>query len=307
MMAYTTTAHRFLKDSANTDLAADGAVYVDSPEGDSAAAARGVQDAQIQTTKVAKQAAADELALETLYDKSSPSYEGGSLVRGDFQHGVIVKDVKTRMSYYTFQFNPSEMSGGTQANWKLYSGASGILPIASFLHMNSPTMELELFVDCTDISKRRPGGENDSSPLKVGGEFLGVWADILAVLMFVNPNVLEDVQFQAQGRYCAPAPVIVCMGPVVTRSVLTAVDWKIVQWFQNLVPSRATIKVSFTGITSTFEGDFENLKNTQKDLQASGLVPAAKDASTLYKELSTKNAGHSLQKYGDRLFLADTV
>lgn len=210
--------------------------------------------------------------------KNDPSWEGGSHTRGNFMKGVIVKDAKGKLSYYTFQFNPTEMGGQNQANWKLYTGPGSLLPIASFLHMNAPTMDLELFVDCTDISKRRAG--DGSGPLKVNGEFIGVWADIMAAITFLNPNVQQQT-FDVKGRFCSPSPVILAMGPVVTRSVLTSVDWKITQWFQDLVPSRATIKLSFSGIASSFQGDFDVLQKNQKGLETSGLVKTAADASGL--------------------------
>lgn len=229
-------------------------------------------------------------------EKDNTNYSGGSLERPGFVKGVIVKDVKGDYSYYTFQFNPAEMGGQNHANWNVYSPPGTVLPIASFMHMNAPTLELELFVDCTDISQRRKAG--NAGPLTVNDKFIGVWADILAAITFVNPDVKKK-EFNIAGCFSSPAPVILSMGPVITRTVLTAVDWKITQWFQDLVPSRATIKLSFTGIVSTFANDFADLKKNQIGLATSGLVPTA----------NSPTGATSIQKiidyYGsDKIFVA---
>lgn len=226
-------------------------------------------------------------------DKTLPTWNGGSREGKDFAKGLIAKDNKGAYSYYMFQYNPTELSGQQQADWDLFSTAGSIMPIASFMKMDAPSMDLEVMVDCTDISggPRSRRGAGNTGSLKVGEDFIGVWADIQAALSFLNPNVQKKT-FDAVGRYAYPSPVILAMGPTVQRTVLKSVSWTIKQWFNNLVPSRALIKFSFQGIISTVEGEFKNMQKMQQGLVDSKLITDATNTAAF------KTTAQFLNHYG---------
>ena len=194
---------------------------------------------------------------KTTWNGHSHDTENHTKVRG-----MIVKELKTELSAYDFQFNPPEMSGSTGAEWKTYNGPGTFLPIASFMHMNTPSTSLNIFIDCSDPSKMK-------QQRMVSDQYMGAWADILTLLGFVNPDLrkqtYDTIYKPDTGRFVAPSPVIIVMGPVVLRTILNSVEWTISHWHANLVPMRATVALKFQEITSSLKRDFNRLQKTQNE------------------------------------------
>ena len=192
-------------------------------------------------------------------DKVSSSYKGrGRNTRG-FLCSITNKD---ELKYYEFQFNPSELGGGDKSNWELFHIPGSVLPVCSFLQTEPNEIAFDLLVDATDKTTAYGTPRRDYRQPE-GNEFIGVYADIMAISSLGQPNIdpsINDVLADRTVRFTSPAYIILGMGPLIKRCILQGISWKILQWFNNLTPSRAVITINLMPISSGLETDLTLVK-----------------------------------------------
>jgi len=179
-------------------------------------------------------------------DKTSAAYDG----RGRNARGLLGQIIDGDAKVWYFQFNPSQIQMGESANWTVYNTHGSLQPLATFQHMRPDDITFELLLDATDKTQR------DVS-INDGGDYVGAYADLLALLTILNPNIAnEEFDTSRRSRFTAPAFTILGMGPIIKRCVFTQASWKIVQWFNDLIPSRILVNITLKPVTVSLESDF---------------------------------------------------
>lgn len=146
---------------------------------------------------------------------------------------------------FDFQYNPTEMTQSVRPQYAMVDPPGSPIPTAVFKSVSNDEIKFRLLIDATD----------DYSSDERG---------ILAKQSFLESLARPDLSsyLEGVGQFVSPPRVMMGLGPRTWDVIVSDIDFRVIRWNREMIPTRAWANLTLQSIYVDFEtvlGEYQTL------------------------------------------------